>query len=126
MQKQEQVNQTIAGRLHQLVDMLPRQRQVSLLKELEGEMPAEKRRFPREALNIAVDYTANDRIYRDFIKDLSAEGVFVETRRHLTIGQHVVLAFALPESQIPIKFVGEVVRSTADGAGVKLKWQDNH
>ncbi|MBW2001037.1 MAG: PilZ domain-containing protein [Deltaproteobacteria bacterium] len=73
---------------------------------------------------MAVDYSTKDHVYKDFIQDISTGGVFIETHMPFTVGQEVSLTFPLPNYQKHIKVVGEVVRSTTQGVGVKFKMAD--
>ena len=89
-------------------------------KELE-EMPSKgKRKHYRKPFFMVVDYTTQGHTYRDYIKDMSAGGVFIETRMHFSVGQELSLSFALPTSQRHIKVRGQVVRTSPQGIGVKF------
>jgi len=59
--------------------------------------------------------------YKDYIKDISAGGVFIETRMPFSVGQEVSLAFPLPNYQKYIKIIGEIVRISPHGIGVKFR-----
>jgi len=73
---------------------------------------------------MAVDYSTQDHVYKDFIQDISTGGVFIQTHMPFTVGQEVSLTFPLPNYKKHIKVVGEVVRSTSQGVGVKFKMTD--
>ena len=81
----------------------------------------EKRGHPREPCFMAVDYVTQDRAYKDFIQNISRGGVFIETRVPFFVGERVSLAFMPPEYQKPIKIIGEVVRTSSHGIGMKYK-----
>ncbi len=70
---------------------------------------------------MVVNYSVEDRFYTSHILDISAGGVFIETRIPFTAGQEVSLTFPLPDYQKYIKINGEVVRVTPHGIGVKFK-----
>jgi len=70
---------------------------------------------------MVVDYSTEDHVYKDFIRNISAGGVFIETRMPFTVGKEVSLTFPLPDSQKHIKIIGEVARTTPHGVGVKFK-----
>jgi Tfp pilus assembly protein PilZ len=95
--------------------------QLTLLKELEGRLFKGRRKHEREPFFMVVDYSTEDRAYRDYIQNVSADGVFIETRIPFTAGQEVSLAFPLPNYQKYIKIIGEVARVTPQGIGVKFK-----
>jgi len=74
---------------------------------------------------MVIDYSAQDHVYKDFIQDISSGGVFIQTHMPFTVGQEVSLTFPLPNYQKHVKVMGEVVRSTSQGVGVKFKMADN-
>jgi len=114
----------ITARLIELIKSMPEDEQRTLLKDLE-EKPFEGRRNQvRKPFLMAVDYSTQDHVYKDFIQDISTGGVFIQTHMPFTIGQEVSLTFPLPNYQKHIKIVGEIVRSTAQGVGVKFKMAD--
>jgi len=59
--------------------------------------------------------------FSDRVHDLSANGVFLETTRSLSVGQEIAMTIALPNSRNAIKATGVVVRQTRRGFGVAFK-----
>ncbi|MFH0724989.1 MAG: PilZ domain-containing protein [Pseudomonadota bacterium] len=80
----------------------------------------EKRICPRTPLSMAVNYAARGEAYEDFIQDISAGGVFIETSAHFVFGQTLSITLPLPGHQRFIQVSGEVVRVSAHGIGVKF------
>ncbi|MBW2357792.1 MAG: PilZ domain-containing protein [Deltaproteobacteria bacterium] len=70
---------------------------------------------------MVVDYVAQDRFCNDFIKNVSSGGMFIETRMPFLVGQDIILTFPLPKNRKHVKIAGEVIRTTAQGIGVKFK-----
>jgi Tfp pilus assembly protein PilZ len=62
-----------------------------------------------------------DRYYRDFIQDMSEGGLFIETSNEFSVGQKIIMTFAFPDYQKPLKMHGEIIRVQTDGIGVKFK-----
>ena len=86
----------------------------------------EKRKHPRKSCFISVDYVTQDRVYKDFIQNISRGGVFIETRAPFFVGEKVSLTFTPPDHRKSIKTIGEVVRTSPQGIGVKCgKTYDN-
>jgi len=85
------------------------------------ESPEEKRRHPRKPCSIVVDYASRDRAFRDYIRDISSGGVFIETSKEFSIGDEIMMTFSISSKQRPFKFTGQVVRITDNGIGVKFK-----
>jgi len=115
---------SITARLIELIKNMSEDEQRTLLKDLE-ERPFEgRRKHVRKPFLMAVDYSTQDHVYKDFIQDISSGGVFIQTHMPFTVGQEVSLTFPLPNYQKHIKVIGEVVRSTPQGVGVKFKMAD--
>lgn len=90
------------------------------LKEMEEWLYEGKREHYRKPFFTVVDFTTRGHAFKDFIKDISPGGVFIETSIPCNIGQELSLTFALPNCQKHIKITGEVVRITLQGIGVKF------
>jgi len=110
-----------SDRLFKLIMSMPEDEQQKLLKELEGKLLKGKRKHYRKPYFMVVDYATQDRGYRDFIQNISAGGVFIETQMPFSAGQEVSLTFPLPDYQKYIKISGEVVWTSAQGIGVTFK-----
>jgi Tfp pilus assembly protein PilZ len=90
-----------------------------------------KRKHTRMLLLTVVDYAIQGQVYRDFIQNISAGGVFIETTVPISIGEELSLTFVLPTHGKPIKITGEVVRISPQGIGVRFKtakgdWQERN
>ena len=115
---------SVLGRLFELIRNMPEDEQLDLLKELEERLFRDKRKHTRKHFFMVVDYSAEDRVYKDYIKDISAGGVFIETPTPFSVGQELSLSFPLPNYQKYVKTTGEVVRISPHGIGVRFKMVD--
>ena len=106
--------------LYQLIIDLPENKRIRLLEDLK-DVVLGKRANPRKACTMTTDYVLGNRAYRNFVKDISESGVFVQTSDPLALGDEIVQSFSLSNKQIPFKFKGEIVRADEDGFGVKFK-----
>lgn len=79
-----------------------------------------KRVFPRKPLFVPVNFSSEGRAYQDFIRNISTEGVFIDTRVPLQVGQQISMVFPLPSRAKEIKISGEVVRVSPEGVGVRF------
>lgn len=70
---------------------------------------------------MVIDYSTEDRMYKDYIQNISAGGVFIETQMPFAEGQELSLSFPLPNYQKYIKISGEIVRTSPHGIGVRFK-----
>ena len=109
------------ARLFELIKRMPEDEQLALLKELGERFSKGRRKHEREPFFMVADYSTEDRVYRDYIQNVSAGGVFIETHMPFTSGQEVSLAFPLPNYKKYIKIIGEVARVTPQGIGVVFK-----
>ena len=109
------------ARLFELIKSMPEDEQLALLKELRERLSTGRRKHEREPFFMVADYSTEDHVYRDYIQNVSAGGVFIETHMPFTSGQEVSLAFPLPNHQKYIKIIGEVARVTPQGIGVVFK-----
>ena len=115
---------SITARLVELIKNMSEDEQRTLLKDLEERLFEGRRKHVRKPFLMAVDYSTQDHVYKDFIQDISSGGVFIQTHMPFTVGQEVSLTFPLPSFQKHVKVIGEVVRSTPQGVGVKFKIAD--
>lgn len=80
----------------------------------------EKRSNQRIPSTTPVSYATRGIAYEDFLQDISAGGVFIETSAMFTVGQTLSLTIPLPGHQHFITVTGEVVRATGHGIGVRF------
>ena len=82
--------------------------------------PENNRRTHRKACNLVVDYSLGGRFFSGMATDISLEGVFIENRHPGANGEPVQLTLTSPELPKPLKLDGAIVRTTADGIGVRF------
>jgi len=110
----------LTQRLLEAVSKLSPQRKrmlEELLKEWERLDYREDSRIP---CFLPVDYSTQDRVYQDFINNLSNGGVFIETSASLAAGQALSMIFNVPSLSKSFKISGKIVRSERDGIGVRF------
>jgi len=111
----------VVARLHELIKKMSKDEQQALLIELEKGLSKGKREHGRKSFLETVDYTTASGTYRDFIKDISDEGVFIETRKPFSVGEEISMTFLLSGHEKRLKIQGEIVRIEEQGIGVKFK-----
>ena len=112
---------SVTDRLFEVIKEMSEDEQLALLKELERRLLKWGRKRERKPFFMVVNYSVEDRSYTSRIRNISARGVFIETRIAFTAGQEVSLTFPLPDYQKHIKIIGEIARVTTQGIGVKFK-----
>ncbi len=113
-------NMTIS-KWFQIVIGLNEEHQKALLQHAEQLLVEEKRGDIRKSCDIPVSYAANDRVYSNQITNISANGLFIETRRTLMRGDEVIMAFRLQGFDKSLKLRGEIARANPRGIGVAFK-----
>ncbi|MGB5991277.1 MAG: PilZ domain-containing protein, partial [Desulfobacterales bacterium] len=94
-----------------------------LLKDLEGWQKSknEKRKYPRRSTLMDITYSSDQRrIFEDFVQNVSAGGLYIETNFISELGQKITMTFSHPDSSDPIKILGKVIRVDSGGIGVKF------
>ena len=120
---------SIRSQLIALIDIMSESMQLKLLRFLErrfkrissGNQITEKRGDTRKQCLIPVDYLVKGQIFKSYILDISAYGVFIETDLTFASGLDIRLTFSLPDQEEPFNLNGEIVWSGAQGFGVKFK-----
>ncbi len=103
-----------------IIKNISEDKQLKLLELLKQWNEQGNRDYGRKSCLIAVDYSSQDRFFRDFIQNISAGGVFIETREIFSAGQEIGLTFSIPNSQIPFRISGRITRTSSEGVAVKF------
>jgi len=92
---------------------------MDLLELVEKKNFDKKRKSPRFAYYGEAVYVVKGRAYTGFIKNISTEGVFIETPDVADSGEKIILSFELPEGE-HIRSSGTVVRGEGNGFAVSF------
>ena len=104
-----------------IIDTMSEEKVRQLLKHLEEGQKTDQRKYDRKDFLRIIDYSVDDRYYRDFIHDISEGGLFIETSNEFSVGKKVLMTFVSPDYQKPFKVHGEIIRKHPNGIGVKFK-----
>ena len=91
-----------------------------LLGLLEHWESRDRRKARRKLCSLVVRYVAGDKVFTDAVRDISTDGVFIETCALLSVGQHITLIFSPPDREEPINVTGKIIRTTNEGVGVQF------
>ena len=94
-----------------------------LLKDLEKWQRSknEKRKNPRRSALIDITYSSDKRrVFEDFVRNISAGGLYIETNLVTELDQQLNMTFSHPDSGSPIKVSGKIVRVDSGGIGVRF------
>ena len=91
-------------------------------------MHVERRRSPRAAVTIQIEYGTVDAMFQEFTRDINEGGVFVATEEPMGLDDRVELQFRLPGRPDAIHAIGRVVRVQEKGsdaeAGMAIEFED--
>jgi len=102
------------------VDNVPEGEKQQLLAMLKEWQYGNKRVHPRKSCSVPVDYSADGRAFKGSIKNVSVNGLFIETRQQFVPGETITLTFTLPNYFKPLKTQATVVWNSPEGVGVEF------
>lgn len=85
----------------------------------------EKRKHPRKPCLISVECNTKSRIFTNHIRNISHDGVYIETEEEFSVGEEISLRILAPYKLNQIKnIIGTVVRADTQGIALKFKKDD--
>ena len=109
--------------IFEIIDDMSDTEMRQLLQDLEKWQKSknEKRKYPRRSTLIGITYSSDQRrTFEDFVRNISAAGLFIETNLLSELGQKLTMTFSHPDSGDPIKVLGKVIGVDSGGIGVKF------
>ncbi|MGW8324865.1 MAG: PilZ domain-containing protein, partial [Desulfobacterales bacterium] len=85
--------------IFEIIDDMSYTEMRQLLKDLENwrKSKNEKRKYPRKSTLIDITYSSDQRrIFEDFVRNISAAGLFIETNLVSELGQKLTMTFSHP------------------------------
>ncbi len=118
---QQMSKEEIIGHLNKIMLGMSQDRLTILLNQLKGNPSKWKRKYPRKACIISVDFDTFDYSNQKVIRNLSANGAYIEAEESFVLGQEIILWFTITNDEnISIKIPAIVVRRDPKGIGVKF------
>ena len=111
----------VVPKLFNLILNMNHAQQVRLFEKAEELFSKERRVYQRKSCRIPVRYATYDRIFSNYITNMSQNGIFIETQKPLFVGEEVILDFKLEGFNEPLKITGKVAHATRAGIGVEFK-----
>ncbi len=112
----------IVEQINEILDEMSRDRLLVLLKQLKKTPSKWKRKYPRQTCSISVDFDTHDYSSEKPIKNLSANGAYIEAGESFSIGQQIVIWVTIPGEKLsPLKISAVVARRDRNGVGVKFQ-----
>jgi hypothetical protein len=114
----------VTARLIDIICDMSIGQQLTLLQELDRKQYKGGRSDYRRNKKIAVSYEINNRVHKDYIQDISAAGVFIETPNPPAVGEDITLKFSLTRDRKPLRIKGRIARSNNRGFAVDFRRKD--
>jgi len=114
----------VRSRISEIISRMSEAESRKLLKGLERwqqSKPPDKRKHPRKYASIYAICETRNSNFRDFTKNISVGGVFIETETSLSVNEDVFMTLLHSGFEVPIRASGKIVRVDPKGIGVKFK-----
>ena len=98
--------------------------QKMLLSSLQDVEAQERRKHPRKPCSIPVT-VGTWRVFKEFVKNVSRGGMYIETDAPFSPGEHITLTFSYANQPNPVRITARVVRKTNKGIGVEFTTPPN-
>jgi type IV pilus assembly protein PilZ len=94
---------------------------------------SDRRRFPRHAITLRVDYKRMNTFFADYAKNISKGGTFIRTSKPLDAGTEFVFVLSIPGQPDQLQLLGQVMWTVEEdraneenpaGMGIRFKFQD--
>lgn len=107
-------------KLFDAILQLNHEQQTKVMIYVEELLYENKRVSTRKQCKIPINYATQNRIFSDYIADISKSGLFIKTREFLNVGEEIVLSFNMQGYDRPFKIRGKIIRSNKEGIGVEF------
>ena len=114
----------VRSRISEIISGMSEAESRKLLKGLgkwQQSRPPDKRKYHRKYASIYAICETKDCNFRDFTKNISSGGAFIETKTTLSVNEDVFMTLLHSGFEVPIRAGGKIVRVDPKGIGVKFK-----
>jgi hypothetical protein len=108
-------------KLFNLIITLNPEEQRFLLKNVEKLILTEKRASARKVCRIPVRYFYYERVFNNFILNISRNGCFIEAQKPLSVGEKILMDIQLDGDYESIRIKGEVAHANRMGMGIEFE-----
>mgnify|MGYP001124049180 CR=1 FL=1 len=112
-------NIRIAKLLDVILNMNEEQQQ-TILQHAEDLVRGDRRFSNRKSCDLPANFATTDRTHKGYIKNISNQGVFIESRAPIIIGEAVLMVFKVNRDSKAVKLKGEIAHATRWGIGVEF------
>jgi len=111
-------------RLSQFINNLSMDEVRILARMLNDWQKRDQRRHPRTPCSIITEYMVENQTHKDYIKNISLGGAFIESRQTFPVNLVISQSFFFPNFEIPIRSQSKVVWADTYGFGVQFEILD--
>ena len=114
----------VQSRISEIISGMSEAERRKLLKGLEKwqqSRPPDKREHHRKYASIYAICATKDCNFRDFTKNVSSGGIFIETDTTLSVNEDLFMTLLHSSFEVTIRAGGKIVRVDPKGIGVKFK-----
>ncbi len=108
-------------KLFNLILTLNSEEQRFMLKNIERLILREKRSSARKICRIPIRYFYNERIFKNFIVNISRHGCFIEAKKQFSVGEKILMEIQLGADDESIRIKGEVANANRMGMGIEFE-----
>jgi len=112
---------TVTTKLFNLILTLNLEQQRFLLKNVEKFVLKEKRSSARKVCRVPVNYFYKERLYSNFIINISRDGCFIEAQKPIMAGEKILMDIQLDGDGKLFRIKGEVANTNRIGMGVEFE-----
>jgi hypothetical protein len=119
----------VKRRIFKIIDSMPEIEMKNLLMGLEKWKQSKlngRRKYLRKDTSIYAFFKNNGLSFREYVKNVSAGGLFIETSIPISVNNELFMQFFHPDSKKLIKVNGEIIRIDSNGIGVKFDKPQPH
>ena len=114
----------VSSRLINMVLDMSLSNQLKLLRNLDRSDYERARKHVRKPHVFVVDCETEDLFFQEYIKDISAGGLFLRSQHPMVAGQEIRMTFQLPHHEKIFHVLGQVARISRDGVGIRFIRQE--
>ena len=93
----------VIKKLFDAILKLNEEQQMQVMIYVEELLADNKRTFVRKACDISINHATQNRVYSERITDISKNGLFIETKTPLNVGEVIMLSFNMQGYDRPFK-----------------------
>jgi Tfp pilus assembly protein PilZ len=96
---------------------------LSILKDWQND---HRRKHSRRPCSVDVEYAKDGRAFKGAIKNVSVNGLFIETNERFHSGETITVVISLPNHSEPFRTTAEVIWHCGRGVGVRFIMPSNY